>query len=146
MKYTIQFIADDRILIRGTSGVSVRGQILIIGVGETGEKFTYLSPEDQVAQFGHQAYVLLSAEDEQGNAIDHPDINRSLNGPAFIDPVLAASWPQGVHEYMKKELGEVVDVAPSTVADVDEDDEEDDEAEVEERPKPKRKAKLSKKK
>ena len=110
MKLTIQFVTDERILIRGTGGVSVRGQILNIGPGEVGARFDYHSPEEQKEMFGRQNWVLIAAEDDDGSPIRHPDLGRSIDGPAFIDPALAANWPSGVHDFMREQgaIGEDV--------------------------------------
>lgn len=99
-KLTIQFIGDDNILIPGQGTVSARGNILDIAPGELGEKFRYMSPEEQKDQFGHQVYVLIAAADSRGRAVEHPDLNVAIDGPAFIDPAFVANWPAGVHDYM----------------------------------------------
>ena len=114
MKLTIQFVTDERILIRGTGGVSVRGQILDIGPGEVGARFDYHSPEEQKDMFGRQNWVLIAAEDDNGDPIRHPDLGRSIDGPAFIDPALAANWPSGVHDFMREQGAIGVDVPMDT--------------------------------
>lgn len=101
MRLTIQFISDERILIRGTGGVSVRGQVLVIAPNEAGSRFEYKSPEEQKEMYGKQHWILLMAENDKGKAVSHPDLGRTLDGVGLRDAGLVARWPQGVHDYMK---------------------------------------------
>lgn len=104
---TIQFNDDERLLIPG-QGVAVRGQLLEIGEGRTGQAFPYRSPRAQVQHYGEQHYVLVKYEDEYGRALDHPDLDVIIDKsrPAFIEARDAAEEPEGTHAKMR-ELSEM---------------------------------------
>lgn len=75
--YVIQFITDEPLMIPGTGGVAVRGQVLEIGPGRAGANFPYRSPRGQIQHYkGRQHYMLIDAVSDDGKRIkNHPDLN-----------------------------------------------------------------------
>ncbi len=149
----IQLITDERFSIPGTGEVTIFGRILRIGPGEFARKFPYRSPEAQIAMYGQQHFVLINVENDEGEAIDHPDLMRRVNVDTNEDELAdiildkdAETEPIGVHPSITKygwgndQIDEkVLQVTslPEPVVEVEE--------ETEPEPAPKRKRKVYKK-
>jgi hypothetical protein len=142
MILTIQFCSDERLMIPGTDAVAAYGHAMKIGKGELGEFFPYRSPRDQVQHYGRQHYILRSVEDEDGDPIDHQDIDVVLSGTSDPLPGQESPEPRGIHDVNRtaemRTFGADIGDVHQVTKEMGDDDAEREEVSEEEEVKPKR--------